>query len=116
MDVDPRVNFPEPPADWVVPLPNIEKGEPMLSDVDTPGEWHESTYTSKMEKGNCKHHAIPTGAVPVPPEANGNRIVNGWTFNYRGWADNAPTGTQRLSEQVSAPEVQTNQTTDAEDL
>jgi hypothetical protein len=84
MAVDPRTKLPKPPPEWVPPLPNVEKGEPMFSDVDNPGEWHELIFTEKMEKGTHNHHCLLTGTVPVVPSDHGERRVNGWKFKYQG--------------------------------
>jgi hypothetical protein len=59
----------------------------MLFDVDTHGEWHEFSYTDKMEKGKYELHCLPTGAIPVAPDEHGERQVNGWKFKYQGWTD-----------------------------
>jgi hypothetical protein len=37
MAVYPRMRLPEPPLEWVPPFPKLDKGEPMLYDVDNPG-------------------------------------------------------------------------------
>jgi hypothetical protein len=49
MAVDPRMRLPEPLPEWVPPLPKVDKGEPMFSDVENPGNW--LTFTANMEKG-----------------------------------------------------------------
>jgi hypothetical protein len=60
----------------------------MFFDVDNPGNWQEFTFSAKIEKGRYKHHCLPTGAVPVPPNDDGEREINGWKFHYQGWSDN----------------------------
>jgi hypothetical protein len=40
-----------------------------------------------MEKELYKHHCLPTGGVPVPPNNDGEREINGWQFNYQGWSE-----------------------------
>jgi hypothetical protein len=86
MVVDPRMKLPEPPPEWVPSLPKVGKEAMFSADVDDPGEWHEFTYTAKMEKGKYRHHCIPTGAIPVTPDKHGKREVNEWKFNYQGWS------------------------------
>jgi hypothetical protein len=51
MPVDPWMRLPELPPEWVPTLPKLDKGEPMFSDVDNPGNWQDFTFTAKMEKG-----------------------------------------------------------------
>jgi hypothetical protein len=48
MSVDPRMRLPEPPPEWVPPLPKLDKGEPLFSDVDNPGKWQHFTSTTKI--------------------------------------------------------------------
>jgi hypothetical protein len=35
--VDPTTRLPEPQPEWVSPLSKLDKGEPMFSDIDNPG-------------------------------------------------------------------------------
>jgi hypothetical protein len=88
MSVDPRMRLPEPPPEWVPPLPKVDKGEPMLSDVDNPGNWQEFTFTAKMENCRYKHYCLPTGAVPVPPKDDGEHEINGCKFYCDSWSEN----------------------------
>jgi hypothetical protein len=37
MAVDPRMRLPEPPLDYVPPLPKLDTGEPMFPDVANTG-------------------------------------------------------------------------------
>jgi hypothetical protein len=78
MAVDPRMRLPEPSPEWVPPWPKVEKGEPMFYDVENTGNRQEFTFTAEMEKGRYTHHCLPTGAVPVPPNDDGEREINGW--------------------------------------
>jgi hypothetical protein len=59
----------------------------MFSDVDNPWNWKEFTFAAKIKKGRYKHHCLPTGAFPVPPNDDGERAINGWKFHYQGWSD-----------------------------
>lgn len=90
---DSTLNFPAPPADWSAPPPKAESGEPAFSSVDNPGGWPAFSFRPKFTKGDKKkaalakysHHALPTGAKPVPKNASGECLLNGWTFEYGDW-------------------------------
>jgi hypothetical protein len=56
----------------------------MFSDVDNPGNWQEFTFTAKIKKGRYKYHCLPSGAIPVLPNNDGEREINGWKFHYQG--------------------------------
>jgi hypothetical protein len=84
MTVDHMMKLPESPPE----LPKVDKGELMFSDVDNPGERHELTCTSKMEKCKYKKHCLLTGAIPVVPDEHDKRHINEWKFMYNGWVDN----------------------------
>ena len=84
------------PADWLVKKPKrkTEAGEPEFSEVDNPGAWKDYTYRPKfalkakgkdVKKGQYTHHALPTGAMPVPADAEGNRKKAGWDFHFDKW-------------------------------
>jgi hypothetical protein len=78
--VDPMMKLPEPSPE----LPKVDKGELMFSDVDNPGEWHELTCTSKMDKGKYTHHCLLTGDIHVVPDEHDERHINEWKFMYSG--------------------------------
>ena len=82
----------KPPTDWTIPMTRHERGEPKFEDVDNPGNWPQYCFRPKFKKGTAKgakpkytHHQLPTGAVPVPKNKEGNRHINGWEFHYKGW-------------------------------
>ena len=66
-----------------------ERGEPNFDNIDNPGAWPSfifcPTFASRAKTSKYKHHALPTGCVPVPVNEDGNREVNGWKFYYQGW-------------------------------
>jgi hypothetical protein len=78
---------PQPPETFggYVPLPN--SGAPSkFEDVDNPAGWSEFAFQARYDKSNkYSKHYTPCGAVVVPPNENGDRIVNGWKFYYNGW-------------------------------
>ena len=81
----------KPPSDWRIPMTQHERDEPMFEDVDNPGNWPQYCFRPRF-KGNAKskntkysHHSLPTGAIPVPKNKDGKRVINGWEFFYNGW-------------------------------
>ena len=92
-DLGEDVSFAKPPADWAPKAPKTEVGEPDFYNVDNPGGWDAYTFkpkfslkTSKdIKKGQYTHHALPTGARPVPQDAEGKRGMAGWEFHYDHW-------------------------------
>jgi hypothetical protein len=103
MGVDPMMKLPEPPPERVPPLPKGYKWEPMLYDVDTPGEWHDFTYVDKMEKQQYKQYCLPTGTVPFAPNEHGEWQVNGWKLTYKGWLDDKGEWSNMIQEIFSPP-------------
>lgn len=80
---------PKAPSNWTIPAAKVDKGEPASFDlVDNPGGWSDYTYVAKFKQnksgGSYIHHALPTGVTPVPANADGKRIINGWEFHYGG--------------------------------
>lgn len=88
------VKIPKPPPDWSVPVTQEARGEPKFEDVDNPGSWPQYCYrpvfNGRSNTAKYKHHALPTGAIPVPKNAEGIRKVNGWVFYYDGWVNVGP--------------------------
>ena len=90
-----EVSVSKPPNDWKPKPPKIEFEEPLFVEVDNPGAWCEFTFRPKylpkkvgnVRKGTYSHHALPTGARPVPPDAEGNRRIAGWDFYYDKWSN-----------------------------
>ena len=70
-----RVSIAKPPDNWKPKAPKVEVGEPEFPEVDNPGGWSEFTFkpkfcvrkTTQVPKGHYMHHALPTGASPIPP-------------------------------------------------
>ena len=64
------------PDDWTNPPAKPERGEPNFDDVDNPGAWppfiFSPTFASRGKTSKYKHHALPTGCVPVPVNEDGN--------------------------------------------
>ena len=90
-----EVKLPTPPVEWSAPDAQLERGEPVFENVDNPGDWDsyvfKPVFAGRSRNTKYKHHALPTGAIPVPKDTNGNRNVNGWEFFYKGWKnDNLP--------------------------
>jgi hypothetical protein len=91
---------PQPPDGWTPAAAKVDKGEPeSFNDIDNPGDWNSCVYQPKFEKGKYVHHALPTGATPVPPNGDsGSRHCEGWEFHYNGWKsnnNNIPNGADR---------------------
>jgi hypothetical protein len=80
------LSYPKIPEDWK-PSTKTELGQPPFLQVDNPGDWPEYCYGAKFAKKPKKysHHALPTGARPVPPNEAGERKVEKWQFHYKGW-------------------------------
>ena len=86
------ISYPKVPTDWT---PTARKGnQPAFEAIDNPGDWPEYCLRPKFAKGDKKkntppsyaHHAMPTGARPVPVDnSTGKRVLNEWEFFYRGW-------------------------------
>jgi hypothetical protein len=74
------------PDNWTPKAPNKAAGEPELAAIDNPGKWDMYTYRPKscskakkdFKKGQYIHHALPTGARPVPADDRGHSQANGW--------------------------------------
>ena len=84
------VKIQQPPKDYVPPRAQRERGgEPNFIDIDNPGEWPQYCYrpvfNNQDETSKYKHHCLPSGAMPVPENEDGERNVNGWEFHYKGW-------------------------------
>ena len=84
----------KPPTDWTIPMPRRDRDEPEFEEVDNPGNWPQYCFRPKYKKGPAKtsrikysHHQLPTGAVPVPLNEEGKRVVNGWELHYNGWTN-----------------------------
>ena len=83
------------PDDWTPKAPNKAAGEPELAAIDKPGEWDMYTYRPRFcskakkdfKKGQYTHHALPTGARPVPADDTGSRQKAGWEFHYQKWTN-----------------------------
>ena len=83
------------PDDWTPKAPNKAAGEPELAAIDNPGEWDMYTYRPRFcskakkdfKKGQYTHHALPTGARPVPADDTGSRQKAGWEFHYKKWTN-----------------------------
>ena len=90
-----KVKLPTVPDHWVEPTAVPTRNQPPNDQIDNPGNWNPFTfrpvYASRSKTAKYKHHALPTGAQPVPKDDNGKRIENGWEFFYSGWKnDNMP--------------------------
>ena len=90
-----EVKVSEPPDDWLQDRIKTEFAEPeIFEEIDNPGEWgcytkfHSKTKGKDIKRGFYSHHALPTGARPVPPDAEGKRHLAGWEFHYKVWANN----------------------------
>ena len=79
------VKIPGPPVGWKAPATKTAMGEPNFSDVDNPGRWPEFTFHPVFKGTKYLHHALPTGAIPVPKNKDGRRVINGWEFFYNGY-------------------------------
>ena len=89
-----EVEIPKPDPDWVPPAVKEKKGEPAFKDVDNPGDWDEFYFRPKFAKGsNGKYiaHQLPTGAIPVPKDKDGQRKHGDWEFHYKGFANEEKT-------------------------
>jgi hypothetical protein len=106
--LEPFVNIPDTPTDWVPPRQRTEKGEPNFVDIDNPGGW--SQFVVRPEFGTTapkqyKRHSMPTGAQPVPKNPEGKRTVKDWEFFYKGWEDDDnSTGREGATSQDMLPE------------
>ena len=90
-----KVKLPKVPEDWSAPAVQRDRGEPSFECVDNPGGWDsyvfKPVFGGRSKTTKYKHHALPTGAIPVPKDDNGVRSENGWEFHYKGWKnENSP--------------------------
>jgi hypothetical protein len=90
--IDPEVKVSEPPADWVLEQINFEFAEPEpFIEIDNPGRLGKYTFRPKfhrqakgkdIKQGHYSHHALPTGARPLPADVDRKREKAGWEFHY----------------------------------
>lgn len=84
-----EIKISRPPADWNAPKVEDKRGEPKFEDVDNPGDWprycFKPVFGGRSKTTKYQHHALPTGAIPVPADDDGKRLKNGWEFHYKGW-------------------------------
>jgi hypothetical protein len=87
---------PTPENGWTPPT--LKANEVPFNEVDNPGQWSRYTFRPVFEKqekrstGKYLHHAIPSGAVPVPKDPiTKKRVVGGYEFFYQGWQHPSPT-------------------------
>ena len=77
------------PPKWKAPAHAPLRGEPKWNNVDNPGDWPQycfaPVFTDRKKNSKYLHHALPTGARPVPKNKKGDRICNEWKFHYKGW-------------------------------
>ena len=88
------VKIATPPPDWTAPTAQEARGEPKFEDLDNPGLWPQycfrPVFSGRTSTSKYKHHALPTGAMPVPKNDDGFRKFNGWEFHYNGWKNPGP--------------------------
>ena len=88
------VKIASPPPDWTAPSAQESRGEPKFEDLDNPGLWPQycfrPVFSGRTSTSKYKHHALPTGAMPLPKNDDGFRKVNGWDFHYNGWTNPGP--------------------------
>ena len=87
-----NVKYHTVPPDWK-PANRKDEKEPPFDQVDNPGNWPEFCfkphYKTKGKGKNIKyeytHHALPSGAQPVPVDpATNKRTQGGYEFFYNG--------------------------------
>lgn len=80
--------LPAPPPGWSGYTPKHDA--PLaFEDVDNPAGWSDFTFTPMYDKGKYLGHSTPNGAQVVPENKNGERVVDGYTFHYRGYMPDA---------------------------
>jgi hypothetical protein len=83
--------IPGSPDSWMPPKePDnwggyINSGAPLEGKIDNPGGWNLYSFTPKYEKGKYVNHQTPAGAIVVPENSDGERVVGNWKFHYNGW-------------------------------
>ena len=88
IDLPAAVKIYRVPEDHKPSSPDLGKGEIPFDQVDNPGNWPDYVYRPKFKKtSGAKYsgHFLPSGAQPVPANADGKRIKNGWEFHYQPW-------------------------------
>ena len=98
-DVQSEVKIASPPPDWKPPTAQESRGEPKFEELDNPGSWPQycfrPVFNGRSSSTKYRHHALPTGAIPVPKnDEGGRREYNGWTFHYNGWTNPGPSHRQ----------------------
>ena len=88
---------PPAPEDGWTP-PSLKPNELPFDEVDNPGQWSKYTFRAVFEKqdkrstGKYLHHAMPSGAVPIPEDPiTKKRVHGGYEFFYQGWKHPNPT-------------------------
>jgi hypothetical protein len=97
-----RRDIPGAPASWRVPSApddweeaELRADQPAFDKVDNPGNWSSFTFrptfigTAKANNLKYVQHVLPTGAMPVPKDDEGDRKVKDWHFHYKGWTGDA---------------------------
>ena len=88
-DAKKHIKIHSTPPEWKAPAHAPLRGEPKWNNVDNPGDWPQycfaPVFTDRKKNSKYLHHALPTGARPVPKNKKGDRICNEWKFHYKGW-------------------------------
>lgn len=84
--LQPDVNVPKAPEDYVPAPVKTEQGEPEFESVDNPGNWNRYCFAPTFNKQKqYAGHQLPTGIRPCPAMENGVRESQGWVFFYKNW-------------------------------
>ena len=70
---------------WGGYVPKIGSGAPLVDEINNPGGWNLYSLTPKYEKGKYISHQTLAGAIVVPANSDGERVVGNWKFHYNGW-------------------------------
>ena len=73
------------PDNWGGYVPKIGSGAPLLDEIDNPGGWNLYSLTPNYKNGKYISHQTPAGAIVIPKDADGERVVGNWKFHYNGW-------------------------------
>lgn len=79
-DAKKHIKIHSTPPEWKAPAQAPKRGEPKWNNIDNPGDWLQYCFApgfaDRKKISKYLHHALLTGAQPVPKNRNGDRICN----------------------------------------
>ena len=75
---------PKEPDNWGGYVTKTGLGAPLLDEIDNQGHWNLYSFAPKYKKGKYICHQTPAGAIVVPKDFDGGRVVGNWKFHCNG--------------------------------